>query len=527
MAMGDGVNIGGLSATLTIDDAELQASLKRAEAALQRTKIQVEQLQREFAAGNITAQQLADGLGKLQRMEAALNSEIAATNGLLQRSGGMFSQFFTGLKGVHDGSRNGAMGVLMLSQAIEDAQYGFQAIVNNIPSVVMGLGGSAGLAGAVSLAAIAVNTWIRNWEYATDLVKDTSWVKAGVEGFRSIADAALSAAASVANFSPVSLTTKDVEAVKAQKKADAERKTEAEAATKAAKGIGQEGDTERAAAFKQAVQAFGGGEALLKQAVEAGKRLGGTEQTQRRREEQTRIAFGDALKGDQGAINALGARVPEFGERYRLASPEQKALIQRERDAEHAAIKDAEERRQREAAEADEESRLAEEAFQESLKHVGTQGRARLKAQSQARIREGEEAAPGVGSIAEKLMMQAGAGMMTPGQAQERIQKFLEGSGMEGKRAETVAGEIATEAGKKVERQAIEDALNPERGETPQQERRRQSEVFDAADLASRIQSGVGGAEDVPRKQLDEQKELRKLVSQLVGAGIVSLKPKK
>jgi hypothetical protein len=57
-----------------------------------------------------------------------------------------------------------AMGFLFLSQAIEDAQYGFSAVVNNIPMIVMAMGGTAGLAGAVSVLAVGANIAINHWE---------------------------------------------------------------------------------------------------------------------------------------------------------------------------------------------------------------------------------------------------------------------------------------------------------------------------------------------------------------------------
>lgn len=50
--------------------------------------------------------------------------------------------------------KNGALGFLAFSQAVEDAQYGIRGVLNNIPQMVMGFGGSAGLAGALSLLAV-------------------------------------------------------------------------------------------------------------------------------------------------------------------------------------------------------------------------------------------------------------------------------------------------------------------------------------------------------------------------------------
>lgn len=53
------------------------------------------------------------------------------------------------------GGYTASMGVLAFSQAVEDAQYGIRGVLNNIPQMVMGFGGGAGIAGAISLAAVA------------------------------------------------------------------------------------------------------------------------------------------------------------------------------------------------------------------------------------------------------------------------------------------------------------------------------------------------------------------------------------
>lgn len=55
-------------------------------------------------------------------------------------------------------------GLSQLSYAVDDIQYGFNAIVNNIPQIIMGLGGSVGIAGAVGIVAVAVNQLIKNWD---------------------------------------------------------------------------------------------------------------------------------------------------------------------------------------------------------------------------------------------------------------------------------------------------------------------------------------------------------------------------
>lgn len=50
---------------------------------------------------------------------------------------------------------NAGLGMLALSQGIEDAQYGMRAVLNNIPQLIMYMGGGAGLAAVISMVAVA------------------------------------------------------------------------------------------------------------------------------------------------------------------------------------------------------------------------------------------------------------------------------------------------------------------------------------------------------------------------------------
>lgn len=51
--------------------------------------------------------------------------------------------------------KNMGQGMLQVAYFMDDVQYGIKGILNNIPGLVMGFGGGAGLAGAVSLAVLA------------------------------------------------------------------------------------------------------------------------------------------------------------------------------------------------------------------------------------------------------------------------------------------------------------------------------------------------------------------------------------
>jgi cell division protein FtsB len=59
------------------------------------------------------------------------------------------------------GFQNLGMSVLFVSQAVEDLQYGFSAIVNNIPMIAMSLGAGAGVAGAACLLLFCFLRWAR------------------------------------------------------------------------------------------------------------------------------------------------------------------------------------------------------------------------------------------------------------------------------------------------------------------------------------------------------------------------------
>lgn len=60
-------------------------------------------------------------------------------------------------------TRNVGQAALEASRAFEDLQYGLGGVVNNIPSLVMSLGGTAGLTAVISLTAVGVNQLVKNF----------------------------------------------------------------------------------------------------------------------------------------------------------------------------------------------------------------------------------------------------------------------------------------------------------------------------------------------------------------------------
>jgi hypothetical protein len=77
-------------------------------------------------------------------------------------------------------SGGSGMALLQTAQAADDLQYGLKGVLNNIPGLVMALGGGAGLAGVLSLVAVGLATvGKRFWDLWTDakrLKEVTAWV---------------------------------------------------------------------------------------------------------------------------------------------------------------------------------------------------------------------------------------------------------------------------------------------------------------------------------------------------------------
>lgn len=81
------------------------------------------------------------------------------------------------------------MGLLYASQAVDDLQYGFRAIVNNIPQIAMAMGGGAGLAGAVGIVAVGINQLTQHWDEFAAAVGGTELGRTVTGGLIQINDA--------------------------------------------------------------------------------------------------------------------------------------------------------------------------------------------------------------------------------------------------------------------------------------------------------------------------------------------------
>jgi len=131
---------------LQVEGQEQAQTLKNRIEAL---KAELRDLQTGYQSGYFGKEALGpiNDLTKQIQQAEKQQAKLASTTRVMETAAG------TG-KG---GFQNLGMSVLFVSQAVEDLQYGFSAIVNNIPMIAMSLGAGAGVAGAASLAAVAVN----------------------------------------------------------------------------------------------------------------------------------------------------------------------------------------------------------------------------------------------------------------------------------------------------------------------------------------------------------------------------------
>jgi hypothetical protein len=103
----------------------------------------------------------------------------------MQQAQAATQQAANAIQGTLTGASHGAArSFLQLSYAIDDVQYGFRAIVNNIPQILMFLG--PGIAGAAGIAAVAVSQLINHWEGLSAIwggeVAKLPVLKTGLEG---------------------------------------------------------------------------------------------------------------------------------------------------------------------------------------------------------------------------------------------------------------------------------------------------------------------------------------------------------
>ena len=128
----------------------LGASLKKtslATAELGKATIQAKESAQQFISANAYGK-FDDTLAKAHD---AMKRTTVSANGTAQAT-----------KEVAKANSGAAMGFMALSNAVQDVQYGFGGIINNIPGIVTGMGLGMGVAGAAQIAGVAFSVLNKN-----------------------------------------------------------------------------------------------------------------------------------------------------------------------------------------------------------------------------------------------------------------------------------------------------------------------------------------------------------------------------
>ncbi len=322
--------------------ATLEKGVKTLEAGYKTGKVSLNEYIRGVATFRNEIKQLATGVAQAEAAIKKYGSAQAASAAMAKKASAS----------VQQAGSQGAMGLMVLSQTIDDAQYGFKSIVNNLPQLGMAVGSAFGMSteaamkfgGAIGIAGVAINTWIKNWDDAKEAFGG-DWSSNISKKFYEITDAILSAGAAVVNFSrSASLTQIDLARIaraKEQKKATKEQnEADAKAAESSVSGVDSDATQERGKAFKEALEAYGGGDKLRAElsgpmeqqalrgvenrAKAARDKSSSTynpafdidkerEDAKKKVRDAVNLRIAGALRGDMGAGEGIGKDNPAFG----------------------------------------------------------------------------------------------------------------------------------------------------------------------------------------------------------------------
>lgn len=168
-----------LQTKVIVDANQAVAEISKFNEETKRTLSAVEQVDRKINQYEKDIDDLSSAIVKGGRNTAAYQQQLRALERELDalegktKKGAQASQVFSSSgASAAGGARNFGMAALEASRAVEDLQYGVSGVVNNIPGLVMALGGSAGLTAGISLAAVGVYQLAKAFTSVEPAVKD-------------------------------------------------------------------------------------------------------------------------------------------------------------------------------------------------------------------------------------------------------------------------------------------------------------------------------------------------------------------
>lgn len=396
-------NVGGISASVELEEGSLDAQLARIRQSMQTTAQQIQQVNVQFAGGAMSVETYVSKIEVLQRAQGVLTSQsraleqqIRATNAAAAAAATGSSSFAVGLGGAADSTSkmtiNSAAltrGIVDLSRGFEDfTTGGFLGILNNLPgmtaNIAMGFGVAAekalAMGTAVSVIATASFALYKNWGQVQSLLGTGLDIPA-LKGLEALEDRLKTLNKRIEELrgkGKLSLAESFELREATEERATVKRGIEDTKQLERVTGDPAAAEKARGEAFAKAVAESGGKNALgqlelyLEKLADERGRVGVLGAETGTAGQVARELFVNASRGDEAALGSIMKALPAdnaFRERIRTESPEYKAFQEAEDAGEKAAHERgvAQAKRDREYQEAIAEG--AKEEAEENQKH--------------------------------------------------------------------------------------------------------------------------------------------------------------
>lgn len=247
-------------------------------------------------------------------------SALEYVSGLVQRMAGRTGDLGHGMDQARGSSEKLGYSILHVAHAIQDAQYGVGAVLNNIPLVVQAFGGGAGLAGGIMIAAVAFDTLYNNWGKVEKFfgTHGSGVLTPVIDSSKHLAHELSEASSQLEKMSnSTRLSLPQLEKFKElqQKISDIEAEQSERRQMEEFRKIESEAHTETGAAFKKAVGQAGGAEQAERDLIQALVNVGdqtGQNYTIEGITKQADQLLIDAQKGNQEAIDKIRKVIEDF-----------------------------------------------------------------------------------------------------------------------------------------------------------------------------------------------------------------------
>lgn len=124
------------------------------------------------------ARDLRRELDKIDGLDPKVRAQIEGVANSMDRAAVSGRKMAAAKSQAGQSSRKSGLAVLEFSRAVEDAQYGIRGVLNNIPQLVMLLGGGGGLAGVISLAAVGLTQLVSHFNETEEAAEEAGkWIE--------------------------------------------------------------------------------------------------------------------------------------------------------------------------------------------------------------------------------------------------------------------------------------------------------------------------------------------------------------